>query len=81
MARREPLSEDGGMLIALFEAEVNNTGLTTFPYTRLHLCAAATMIIQLVIAAVPLILCGEWGVLLVTGIGTILALAMGRLPQ
>src|SRR5262249_9456340 len=38
-------------------------------------------ILQLLVAAVPIILHGEWGIMFITAMGTILALAVGALPQ
>ncbi|KAK7926585.1 hypothetical protein PG985_003583 [Apiospora marii] len=54
-----------------------------FRYTRLHIWGALTILVQLVIASVPTILTKgeEWGILLVTGVGTVLALLTGRMPQ
>jgi len=52
-----------------------------FSYTNLHMLGLATTLFQLVIASFPIILHGQWGVLFITGVGTILALLAGCLPQ
>jgi hypothetical protein len=69
--------------IAVYEAEPIRHDSLTFRYTHLHLWAAAIMLLQLTLAAIPTILTGgrEWGVLCVTGLGTLMALWMGSLPQ
>ncbi|VDB92022.1 unnamed protein product [Peniophora sp. CBMAI 1063] len=41
----------------------------------------AVIVVQLGVAAIPCVLCGDWGVLLVTVIGTLLCLCTGALPQ
>ncbi|KAI1780620.1 hypothetical protein F4818DRAFT_12174 [Hypoxylon cercidicola] len=79
---REPLN-DNAIRIAVYEAETNSNGSTSFSWNSLHTSGVCVMILQMIIAAIPTVLTRgqEWGVLVVTGAGTILAMIMGCLPQ
>ena len=52
-----------------------------FKYGRMHVFGAVVMAAQLGIAAVPIGLEGDWGVMLITAAGTALALWFGSLEQ
>jgi hypothetical protein len=80
IAKQEPLNENG-IRITIFEAENNPNKPTSFSYSRLHLYGALIMILQLCVAGIPIILDQEWGILFITGMGTLLALISGSLPQ
>ncbi|ORY59283.1 uncharacterized protein BCR38DRAFT_446146 [Pseudomassariella vexata] len=69
--------------IAIFEAKPNPQGANKFTYNILHVRGVVVILIQLAIAAIPAFITNgrEWGPLAVTSFGTILALAMGALPQ
>ncbi|KAI0399682.1 hypothetical protein F4802DRAFT_588429 [Xylaria palmicola] len=78
------LFNDSAIRIAIFEAmPVNQRGPLSFQYNTRHLLGAVVMIAQLVIAAIPTIRTqgNEWGILAITGFGTLLSLIMGSLPQ
>ncbi|KAI9691191.1 MAG: hypothetical protein M1822_008811 [Bathelium mastoideum] len=47
----------------------------------MNLAGIVTMLVQLVVAAIPFILHQDWAILLITGVGSILAITMGMLPQ
>ena len=80
--KKKPL-DDNGIRISVFEATKRQTGdhKTKFQFDRSHLYGLAVMIAQLTIASVPVILDREWGVLFITGAGTLLAQLAGALPQ
>ncbi|KAL6164520.1 hypothetical protein ACJQWK_09252 [Exserohilum turcicum] len=70
----------------------SQTGLCVSVYTALqarpghlragsYLLGLATIVLQLFIAAIPCFLFGDWSILLVTAIGTVLALLNGSLSQ
>ncbi|KAK4206885.1 hypothetical protein QBC37DRAFT_434288, partial [Rhypophila decipiens] len=52
-----------------------------FPYGRTHLWGFLITLVQLGIAAIPIALDRDWGVMLVTAGGTLLALVFGAMPQ
>lgn len=70
-----------GIRISIFAAEKNASGATKLRYGTLHYIAALTMLSQLIVAAIPVLLQGQWNILLTTGIGTLLVLSMGCIPQ
>ncbi|KAJ8133032.1 hypothetical protein O1611_g592 [Lasiodiplodia mahajangana] len=71
----------GEIRIAIFEAERRQ--LPSFHYNMQHLLGVAVIVIQLMVAAIPTIhtMGHEWGILAITSFGTLLAIAMGSLPQ
>ncbi len=77
--RRERCDE--GIRISIFDAVSNPNTWTRFSYGWMHVFGLASITAQLVIAAIPIILSRDWGVMLITGAGTVLALAHGGLPQ
>ncbi|PKS13380.1 hypothetical protein jhhlp_000151 [Lomentospora prolificans] len=79
MSREYPLHNEG-IRICVYEAEKNNNK-ASYTLGVTHYISLGVMICQLLIAAVPLILDKEWGILLITAVGTILALWHGALPQ
>ena len=70
-----------GIRISIFEAKKNENCWTKFSYDRLHLFGLLTMVVQFAIVSVPIVLDGDWTVMLVVGVGTLLALGHGSLPQ
>lgn len=80
MERIEPMCQ-GAIRISVWEALENPKKPTEYRYWSVHAWGLAFMIIQLVVAAIPMILFGDWSVLLVTGVGTLLSLVTGALPQ
>ena len=80
MSRRKSNSE-ASIRIAVYEAEENPNSPTAFSYGWLHLYGALVMALQLFVDAIPIILNGEWDILFITSVGTLLALVVGALPQ
>lgn len=83
MSKLEPLN-DCGIRIAIFEAmPVTKRKLLSFRYNTRHLLGAVVMLTQFAIASIPTIRTEghEWGILAITGFGTLLAIIMGSLPQ
>ncbi|KAK8033841.1 hypothetical protein PG991_003239 [Apiospora marii] len=79
--KKEPLL-DNKIRITIYDVKPQKRPYH-FRYTRLHIFGALTVLVQLVIAAIPTILTQgeEWGILFVTATGTVLAILTGRLPQ
>ncbi|KAI1160080.1 hypothetical protein F5B18DRAFT_634368 [Nemania serpens] len=80
MSREEPMPYSG-IRISVWEATENPNRHTKHSYSKIHILGLVITVLQLVIASIPLILYGDWGVLLVTATGTLLAIIMGGLPQ
>ncbi|KAK9418358.1 hypothetical protein SUNI508_08085 [Seiridium unicorne] len=81
MSRKEA-APHAGIRIAVWEAlNIPNQRHTGFSYSKVHVWGVFTTIVQLVVAAIPLILNGRWGILLITCAGTLLAIMAGGLPQ
>ncbi|KAI1354728.1 hypothetical protein F5Y01DRAFT_272576 [Xylaria sp. FL0043] len=83
MSKIEPLN-DCGIRISIFEATpVNQRAPLSFQYNTRHLLGAFVMLAQLAIAAIPTVRTQgqEWGILAITGFGTLLSIVMGSLPQ
>ncbi|KAK3334179.1 hypothetical protein B0T19DRAFT_420254 [Cercophora scortea] len=80
ISRDYPISNHG-IRIAVFEATENHQGPTKFPYTRTHVYGLMAMLLQLVVASIPIILNRDWGIMLITAAGTLMALIAGALPQ
>ena len=78
---RQGFNNEVGIRIAVYEAEENRNGLTAFSYGWLHLYGALIIALQLLVAAIPIILNGQWDILFITSVGTILALVVRALPQ
>jgi hypothetical protein len=79
--RREPLN-NAGIRIAIFEAEKRRSdNPTKFYLDKSHLYGAGVIVLQLLVASVPVIRSREWGVMLITAVGTILVQITGWLPQ
>lgn len=72
---------DGAFRISVYEALPRNSRLRRVGYQRIRVSGVLIMLTQLGISAVPAVLDNDWGVLLVTGVGTLLALLAGSLPQ
>jgi hypothetical protein len=75
-----PLDTDVGLRVAVYEA--STAGIAGVP--SLDWCwvsGTVTILLQLAVSAIPFGLDGDWGVFLIIGGGTILALATGSLPQ
>ncbi|KAI1743091.1 hypothetical protein F4680DRAFT_410978 [Xylaria scruposa] len=80
MSRTEP-NTAGGIRISVWEAQENPNRHTKHSYNTIHALGLVVTILQLVIASIPLICYGDWGILFVTGVGTFLAIVAGALPQ
>lgn len=80
---REEALADNSIRIAIYKAGSRSRKEYSFRYTGIHVIGALTIITQLFIASIPTILTNgkEFGILLVTAVGTVLALIMGTLPQ
>lgn len=80
MTKERPL--DGGALrISIFEAAKCTSTAAVAGSGRVRSLSIITMALQFGIAAVPAGVYKAWGVLMITGGGTLLALAAGALPQ
>ncbi|KAI0189454.1 hypothetical protein F4808DRAFT_454040 [Astrocystis sublimbata] len=80
MSRTEPMPRSG-LRISVWRAEQNLNHHTNHSYSKIHILGVVVTVLQFTIAAIPLIVYGNWGVLLLTVAGTFLALVMGALPQ
>ncbi|KAK3305674.1 uncharacterized protein B0T15DRAFT_205127 [Chaetomium strumarium] len=83
-ARELPRGEPPyGLCISVFEAVDNPNGPTQFSWGRVHFVSLAITLLQFVIAAVPAIptVGGDWSVLFITAVGTLLIQMIGLLPQ
>ncbi|OTA96595.1 hypothetical protein M434DRAFT_27743 [Hypoxylon sp. CO27-5] len=80
ISRQEPLGNNA-IRIVVYEADKSPNGPTHFSYGYLHIYGAATMVLQLIVAAIPILLHGEWIVFMITIVGTCLTLIAGALPQ
>lgn len=67
--------------ISIWEAVENPKKPTEHRYWSIHAWGLLFMTLQLGLAIVPLRLYGDWSILLITGVGTILSIIMGALPQ
>jgi hypothetical protein len=67
--------------ISVYEARDREGGSSIAGHGRVRYIAFAVMCAQLGIAFIPVILYREWGVLMITGAGTLLAVSAGALPQ
>lgn len=67
--------------ISIWEAVENPKKPTEHHYWSIHIWGLVFMTLQLGLAIVPLLLYRDWGILLITGVGTILSIIMGALPQ
>lgn len=72
---------DGHFRIHVFRAVETSVGPTQFQYTKLHLFGLLLILAQLALSAIPIILGGEWDILLITSAATLLAQITGMLPQ
>lgn len=75
-----------GLSITVFEATANHNGPTRFSWGRVHAVGLATTLLQLGIAAIPAVPAvgggtGDWSVLFLTAVGTLLIQLVGLLPQ
>ncbi|KAK6840014.1 hypothetical protein PG987_005880 [Apiospora arundinis] len=87
LSREKPMGANR-IRISIWQARPRpNTGRgrnhhTRHPYSQAHLWGIATTILQLLVASTPLMLgTGQWGILLITAAGTVLAFVAGSLPQ
>lgn len=74
-----PRPKQAGLCVSVFTAQKAEMG--TPGYDRLYWAGIATIILQLGIAVIPCGLFGDWCIVTVTAIGTLLALATGALSQ
>ncbi|KAI0024415.1 hypothetical protein F4780DRAFT_599832 [Xylariomycetidae sp. FL0641] len=70
-----------GIRISVYVAKRNPNAWTTFSMDPVHWLGALVVVCQLVIAAIPIAVSRDWTVMLITGVGTILAQTYGSLPQ
>ncbi|KAI6028818.1 hypothetical protein F5J12DRAFT_780354 [Pisolithus orientalis] len=69
-----------GLCVSIFRADPNRaSGVPAADW--IYYSGVATALVQLIIAAIPLILHDDWVVLLTTSVGIVLAFATGWLPQ
>lgn len=75
---REPKSIRTALRLAIYEA-MESTG--TIRHDLIWWSGVVVMVVQLAIAAIPWAIYREWVIFFITGIGTLLAIAGGTLPQ
>ncbi len=80
MTREYPL-EGNALRIGVFEAARCTTGTSVSGSGKARLFSIVTMVVQFGVAAIPVGIWGEWGVMMITAAGTFGALAAGALPQ
>lgn len=78
--RRDPMFQDG-IRITIWEGLQNTNHYTRHSWSGLHWWGIATTTVQLIVSALPFILYREWGIFVITGVGNLLAVLMGMLPQ
>ncbi|KAF5232072.1 hypothetical protein FOXYS1_15808 [Fusarium oxysporum] len=76
---REPLSSEA-MSISIYKAVRRPPGDILYP-GKTRWFGVAAILLQLVIAIIPCALHGDWGIIMITTIGTCLALSTAALPQ
>ncbi len=74
-----PLNDDIGLHITVFQADDKEAGKPD--KDQYWVSGFVVIILQLGIAAIPCGLYNDWGIILVTAVGTLLALVTGMLPQ
>ncbi|KAI0545163.1 hypothetical protein F4679DRAFT_588785 [Xylaria curta] len=80
MSRTEP-RPNGGIRISVWEAQENPNRHTKHSYNTIHVLGFVVTTLQLIVASIPLICYGDWGILFLTSAGTFLAIVAGALPQ
>ncbi|KAK7977085.1 hypothetical protein PG988_004575 [Apiospora saccharicola] len=81
VSRKRPLHDDTGIRISVFEALENDNAPTEFPWSFVHVIGVCATVLQLAIAAVPIVIDRQWGIMFITIIGTLLIQIAGLLPQ
>lgn len=81
VSRTRPLHDDTGIRISVFEAIENDNEPTQFSWSFVHVIGACATVLQLAIAAIPIILDRQWSIMLITIVGTLLIQVTGLLPQ
>ncbi|KAL8832632.1 MAG: hypothetical protein Q9191_000148 [Dirinaria sp. TL-2023a] len=79
-----PLRDDEALCVTIYDAETPSDGTdkpAKMSMGKSAVFGTAIMAVQFGIAAIPLGLYLDWGVFVVTGVGTLLALLTGGLPQ
>ncbi|KAK7912191.1 hypothetical protein PG985_014672 [Apiospora marii] len=68
--------------ITVYDALENRSGgLTRFSWTGNHLVALVIIVAQFGLAVGPIVLYGEWDIMMIIAVGTVLAQMAGSLPQ
>lgn len=80
MTRDTPL-EGNALRISVFEAAKCTTDASVSGTGKVRVLSMVCMVLQFGIAAIPIGIWGEWGVMMMTGAGTLGALVAGALPQ
>jgi hypothetical protein len=80
MTKEHPL-KGNALRITVFEAARCTTSTAVAGSGKARLFSIVTIVGQFGIAAIPVGIWGEWGVMMVTAAGTLGALAAGALPQ
>jgi hypothetical protein len=78
--KTDPLGGNG-IRISIYDAQKSLTNPSVAGTGYVRTFGVTVMVMQLLIAAIPVILYGEWGIVLITSAGTLLALLAGALPQ
>ncbi|KAF3769356.1 hypothetical protein M406DRAFT_249210 [Cryphonectria parasitica EP155] len=79
-SRQQPLTDEGIRVVVL-EAKPNRKGPTELPLGWIHFYGFIGILIQLALAAIPLVSSGEWDIMMITAAGTVLVQLAGCLPQ
>ena len=80
MTKEHPL-EGNALRISVFEAARCRTSTAVAGSGMARLFSVVAMLVQFGVAAIPVAVWGEWGVMMITAAGTLGALAAGALPQ
>jgi hypothetical protein len=81
LSKKSPLTDER-LRISVYEAMEQPANKPVLPqFGRLFFLSVLVIWVQVGIAVIPAVLYGDWGVALVTGVGTLLALFAGGLPQ
>ncbi|KAK7953042.1 hypothetical protein PG988_013736 [Apiospora saccharicola] len=83
VARKDRLDGDNSALrITIYDALQNRSGgLTQFRWTPNHFVALVIIAAQFGLAVGPIVLYGEWDIMMIIAVGTFLAQMAGSLPQ
>lgn len=80
LSRQQPL-ESEGIRISVFGAQANRNRPTQYSLGLIHLYGLLCILVQFALATIPIVQSGEWDIMIITAIGTLLVQLIGCLPQ